>query len=695
MTSTVISLLILSSSTVSSLCNCTSDNNNLRDGVVTTPRSFTVTAFARANAGNQSTGNGNKLKVESGKGDNNPNHHFNDSGTALSVNNQQRSTEDENDTEGKKSCSSTACWLKKLMTIAIKWMMSHYSQKCEPGRALLLVSRVISLGMLAYKMNYYWTSFITLLHFAVSFAWLGWWAMIASGKSKSNIRPEPSSSSTALTYRGVNNDTSCDARSDGSSNDSGLVVKSEMENGIPVVSVSEDGNVDAGVEVVDNAGEGQKNVDCSTRAARGGTGYQIEHKTKGDHVMVSGFASCLSVVIYRRKKAGNGNNDKMLGNNGFHQKNKTPREVLLHVLPLTYVLFWDLTSSLSLGPVRNPIMLHGLSLWAPVFPVLLVAAENMFSTIYVYFWWNNEPNMSVLVFSNAACLIVGWLFVALRLIQLRSSKSQLHCKSTTANHKPEESTHEEEKDDDDADSGYGKNKATSCIGGGGGSSSRGDASMRSLNRSETDECLSFCCSSLSHPLNIKRKGRRDEQQDEHNFCKDSPKDKLSSMEHRPRDVSSVTAMCNEYEEQLGMLKRSQHLQFYNSACHDNKSNDDYSAKHIDSKINSTLRANDVSTNSTIFADHSITVLALPGVNADTREEDNHNCKSHSRPESMRSRYHADVKMAMTCETDSSPKSTTNFLTIREALTRKISNKSCGTSSLKKAHKKNNRPSQVR
>ncbi len=677
--SAVISFIVLSSPTISSF---TCNTNNLQ-GVATPTSSSTSPGYNS----NECGGNCSTFKVESCKSDNDPNRHFNDSGTASSVSN-KRAAGDSNFKKEKSSCSSAVSSIRRLTTSAIKWMMSHYSQKCEPGRELLLVSRLISLGMLAYKMNYYWTGFIAILHFGVSFAWL------ASSSSSAPV---------ATACQGANdaNDSCCDTRSnDSSSNDSGLVVKSEvlMENGISVLVVPGDDGGDDVVGVDDNDdGEGHNNIDYSTIGCTRGAGrnkQEIKNKTRHAHVnslnaLSGGLSSCLSVVVHRRN---NGINDKDMElsiNNGKRctQRGSTRKE-LLSVLPLTYVLFWDLCNSPAafyLSTSRNM-----LSIWATALPVFLTAVENVCIIIYHHVSSDDGTTKGILTFVNATCLILGWSLIAL--YQFRWGRIN-QCQHQRQRMQNKENIQSKNDDDeyDDADSGY---KGNSCIGGGNST----DTSVNSLHKKETGECLSLCCSSLSHPLNIKRKGHRD-QQEKHNFGKDGPNDKISSVEDQQHDANIITTVkYNEYQEhqEIGKLMGVNHR--HHRYIGRSKSNDDNNSGHQssgDSKCNSTIKRKEETKSSTILPDLG---LASKYTEVNIGEISN-------QPQSMM-RYREDITMTKSCATASTaytPVTNNNYTNIKEALTRRISNKSCTNTdgSIKKPRNQqlnqlnNNRQCQVR
>lgn len=689
--SAVISFIVLSSPTISSF---TCNSNNLQG--VAAPTS------SPGYSSNECGGNCNKFQVESSKSDNDPNRHFNDSGTASSDSN-KRAADDSNFKKEKSSCSSAVSSIRRLMTSAIKWMMSHYSQKCEPGRALLLVSRVISLGMLAYKMNYYWTGFIAILHFGVSFVWLGCWAVKSSWESNGNIKTASSSSApVAAACQGANdaNDSCCDTRSnDSSSNDSGLVVKSEvlMENGISVLAVPGDDGGDYVVGVDDNDdGEGHNNIDYSAIGCTRGAGrnkHQIKNKTRRDHVnslnaLSGGLSSCLSVVVHRRN---NGINDKDMElsiNNGKRciQRGNTRKE-LLSVLHLTYVLFWDLCSSPAafyLSTSRNM-----LTIWATALPVFLTAVENVCIIIYHHIFSDNGTRKGILTFVNATCLILGWSLIAL--YQFRWGRIN-QCQQQRQRMQNNENVQSKNDDDeyDDADSGY---KGNSCIGGGNST----DTSVNSLHKKETGECLSLCCSSLSHPLNIKRKGHRD-QQEKHNFCKDSPNDKISSVEDQLHDATITTVKYNEYQEhqEIGKLMDDNHR--HHRYIGRSKSNDDNGSGHQSSgynRSNSTIKRKGETKSSTI----------LPDLGLASKYTEVNVGEISSQPQSMM-RYREDIIMTKSCATASTtctPVTNNNYTNIKEALTRRISNKSCTNTdgSIKKPRNQqlhqlnNNRQCQVR
>ncbi|CAL8070251.1 unnamed protein product [Orchesella dallaii] len=560
-----------------------------------------------------------KKKKLVGKGDNNPNHLFNDSGTASTIAATQPDNQD----------GMNVMMVKK--ETRLKTRVAHYSRKSELGRALLLISRLISLGMLVYEMNY-WTGFITLLHLAVCFAWLSLWVILTSGEDDTNDDAHFGDPCDSIVDAMKINNKNCDS----SANDSGLVVKSDAD----VVKMEKD----YFHHHHNHHQENSLNVEYCDKQS------QSQVNNNATESFNSFTNLCKSVVMQRI------DNDNPPGNNQRERINV--RQVLIRViLPLTYLLFWDLSSS----PLLIVTSTNRLNLWATALPVLLTAVENMSITI---FHWYNQQNM-IWTVASGTCLLFGWLFVAASYWQrerkVRQEEEELHGELNQVQVQVGDLQDDSElcDDDDHHHDAHANSKRQMETG----------RSEKSVNKKETGECLSMCCSSLSHPLNIKRKGHPHHQ--EHNFC--GPNDN----DYDKKDFG------NEYEQQPQLMNAKQH--------HHNSNSGRSNKKGIMV----------VPKNSIMFPDLGITSahtgVALEQVDRISEEDHSHHHhhEAHQKRESMmtmmgfHSRYQEDVMACAPTPTTKPAPTTTNttpvtnnYTNIKEALTRRISNKSCASSSKK-------------
>lgn len=718
MLSCVTSLLLLSSTVAASSPSVLSkrsynNNNNLQRVIVVS---------------SSSPMNQNISQVDRSFSDIHPNHSFNYPGTASTIDNP---THQENDDDNNNCTKSSSC---SSFLQLVKWMMSHYhynsasSRNCygEPGRVLVLLSRIISLGMLVYKMNYYWTGFIALLHLTVSFAWLSSWVLTVGDTTRKTggeqATKNKSTSSPSARIVASANDTSCDSTT--SSNDSGLV-KSEvvMENGMPVVPEQDDHNLD-----------NESNMDLS------GPGGHFPFESNSKHVTehnpeVTGslnpLSHCFSVIIHPRSNNIGAQEMEMKSNKRtmISMLQAQRHQLLMRVFPLAYVLFWDLSSSSAAISLRSGLKVANA--WVTALPVLFVIVENVATTIFNG-CTSSEKHIFILSLTSGACLVIGWIFViASWHFQWRQVWSEQSVKKP---HEKEENNGKQVRgevtsrkmfvDDehyDDDDSGIGKRRHASDDDESGSHANNGKS--HSGQKKETGECLSLCCSSLSHPLNIKRKGHRDEEgsqqvhheksSETHNFCGHTTDKKLSFVEPHHCQENSLSAcvtpkVFNEYQDQqdLGKLMNSRNNTPQQRHQHHHHQNHNFGHNSTTPTTSQQRRGKEVTKNSLMFHHHHhqhqlnhCSDHTGVQVGEEKEEEGNHCVKSdikisgRCRVDTMinlkkEPRYQEDVVM-MACAKPTSqsppPVTNNNYTNIKEALTRRISNKSCSTASFKKNH----------